>query len=119
MKNRDLLFCFALMHCLSWELLCEPNFLCISVLSIVSGPRVQLATCISALNHPLVYSTDRSEAVVPVLVLLFFALWFILRGDFFYVLPCVILLLCFFSPFSIAITSLGEERANLKIVKVL
>ena len=26
---------------------------------------------------------------------------------------CVILFLCFFSPFSIAITSFGEERANL------
>ena len=31
----------------------------------------------------------------------------------FYVLPCVILFFCFFSPFSIAITSLGEKRANL------
>ena len=51
--------------------------------------------------------------MVPVLVLSFVALWFILRGDLFYVLPCVILFLCFFSPFSIAITSLGEERANL------
>ena len=30
-----------------------------------------------------------------------------------YVFPCVILFLCVFSPFSIAITSLGEERANL------
>ena len=38
---------------------------------------------------------------------------FILRGDLFYVLPCVILFFVFFSPFSIAITSLGEERANL------
>ena len=48
------------------------------------------------------------------LVLIFVALWFILRGDFFYVFPCVILFLFFFfSPFSIAITSLGEERANL------
>ena len=47
------------------------------------------------------------------LVLLFVALWFILRGDSFYVLPCVILFLCFFRPLSIAITSLGEERANL------
>ena len=28
-------------------------------------------------------------------------------------LTCVILFLCVFSPFSIAITSLGEERANL------
>ena len=31
----------------------------------------------------LFYSTDRSKAVVPVLVLLFVALWFILRGDLF------------------------------------
>ena len=33
----------------------------------------------------VVYSTDRSKAVVPVLVLLFVALWFILRGDLLYV----------------------------------
>ena len=33
--------------------------------------------------------------VVPVLVLLFVALWFILRGDLLYVFPCVILFLCF------------------------
>ena len=74
---------------------------------------MKLASCKSALNPPVVYSTDGSRAVVPMLVLLFAALWFILRGDLFYVLPCVILFLCFFSPFSIAITSLGEERANL------
>ena len=30
-----------------------------------------------------------------VLVLLFVALWFILRGDWLYVFPCVILFLCF------------------------
>ena len=47
------------------------------------------------LNPPVVCSTDRSKAVVPVLVLLFVALWFILRGDLFYVLPCFILFLCF------------------------
>ena len=47
------------------------------------------------------------------LLLLFVALWFILRGDLLYVFPCVILFLCVFSPFIIAITSLGEERANL------
>ena len=45
------------------------------------------------------------------LVLLFVALWFVLRG-------VLCLTLCyfvfvFFSPLSIAITSLGEERANL------
>ena len=69
--------------------------LCIYVLRVASGPRVKLASCKSALNPPVVYSTDRSKAGVPVLVLLFVALWFILRGDLLYVLPCVILFLCF------------------------
>ena len=81
------------------------EFLCISVLRVASGPRVKLASCKSALTLPLpppapppvVYSTDRSKAVVRVLVLLFVALWLILRGDLLYVLPCVILFLCFFS----------------------
>ena len=88
------------------------EFLCISVLRVASGPRVKLASCKSALNPAVVCSADRFKAVVPVLVLLFVALWFILRGDLLYAFPCVILFLCFFSPFSIAITSLGEERAN-------
>ena len=62
---------------------------------------------------PVIYSTDRSKAMVPVLVLLFVALWFIL-GDLFYVLPCVVLFLCFLILLrGIAITSLGEERASL------
>ena len=73
-------------------------FLCFSVLKVTAGPRGKLAGRKSAL-HPhlptVVYSTDRSNTVVPVLVLLFVALWFILRGDFFYILPCVILFLCF------------------------
>ena len=38
---------------------------------------MKLAGCKSALNPPVVYSTDRSKAVVPVFVLLFVALWFI------------------------------------------
>ena len=68
------------------------EFLCISVLRVASGPRVKLANGKSALTPPpppppppppVVYSTDRSKAVVPVLVLLFVALWFILRGDLF------------------------------------
>ena len=79
------------------------EFLCISVLRVASGPRVKLASCKSALNLPVVCSTDRSKAVVPVLVLLFVAMWFVLRN----------FVLVFFSPFSITITSLGEERANL------
>ena len=47
------------------------------------------------------------------LVFLFVALWFILRGVLFYVLTLCYFVLVFFSLFSIAITSLGEERANL------
>ena len=55
------------------------------------------------LNLTTVYSTDRSKAKVPVLVLRFVALRFILRGDLFYVMPCVIFS-CVFIPFSIATT---------------
>ena len=60
----------------------------------------------------MVYSTEPSKAVVPVLVFLFVALWFILRGDLLCLTLCHFVLV-FFSPFSIAITSLGDERANL------
>ena len=65
------------------------EFLCISVLRVASGPRVKLASCKSALNPTVICSTDRSKAVVPVLVLFFVALWFILRGDLLHVFPCV------------------------------
>ena len=82
--------------------------LCVSVLRVAMGPRVKLASCKSTLNPSVVYSTDRSKAVVPVLVVLFLDLWFILRGDLLYVLPCVILFLCFSVLFV-----LWEERANL------
>ena len=34
---------------------------------------MKLAICRSALNPPVVYSTDRSKAVTPVLVLIFVA----------------------------------------------
>ena len=42
------------------------EFLCISVLRVASGPRVKLASCKSASNSPVVYSTDHSKVVVPV-----------------------------------------------------
>ena len=51
------------------------EFLCISVLRVASGPRVKLASCKSALNPPVVCSTDHSKAVGPVLVLLLVALY--------------------------------------------
>ena len=65
----------------------------------------------------MVYSTDRSKAVVPVLVLLFGALWFILRGDLLYVLPCAILFLCFSVLLALRLPRLGE-RANLSAFRM-
>ena len=59
------------------------KFLCTSVLRVALGPRVKLAGCKSALNPLVVYSTDGSKAVILVFILLFVALWFILRGDLF------------------------------------
>ena len=74
---------------------------------------MKLASCKSALNPAVVYSTDRSKAVVPVLVLLFVALWFILRGNLFYVLPCVILFLCFSILLALRLPRLGKRQLIL------
>ena len=49
-----------------------------------------------------------------VLVLLFVALWFILRGDLFYVLPCVILFLCFSVLLALGLPRL--EKTDLVLV---
>ena len=89
------------------------EFLCIFVLRVASGPRVKLASCKSALTPPVVYSTDRSKVVVPVLFLLFVALWFILQGDFFYVSPCVILFLCFSVLLALRLPRLGKRELTL------
>ena len=86
------------------------EFLCVSVLRVASGPRVKLASCKSALNPTVVCSTDRSKAVVPVLVLLFVALWFILRSDLLYVFPCVILFLCFSVLLVLRLHRLGKRE---------
>ena len=85
------------------------KFLCISVFRVASGPRVKLASCKSALNPTVVYSTDRSKAVVPVLALLFGALWIIMRGDLFYFLPCGILFLCFSVLLALRLPRWGRE----------
>ena len=73
---------------------------------------MKLASCKGALTPPtsVVYSTDRSKALVPVLVLLFVALWFILRGDLFYVLPCVILFLCFSVLLALQLPRIGKRE---------
>ena len=64
----------------------------------------------ACINNP-----NRSKAVVPVLVLvlLFVALWFILRGDLLYVFPCVILFLCFSVLLVLRIPRLGKRELIL------
>ena len=73
------------------------EFLCISVLRVTPPPP-------TSPPPPVVYSTDRSKAVVPVLVLL------LLLCGLFYEAICFVPV--FFSPFSIAIFSLGEEKPD-------
>ena len=81
--------------------------------NVSSGTRVKLASCKNALNPPVVYSTDRSKVVVLVLVLLFVALWFILRGDLFYVLPYIILFLCVSVLLALQLPHLGKRELIL------
>ena len=68
------------------------EYLCMSVLRVPTGPRVKLAGRKSALYPTVVYSTDRSNTVVPVIVLLFVALWFFLRLALRYFVTVVFLL---------------------------
>ena len=62
---------------------------------------------------PVVYSTGHSKALVPVLVLLLVDSWFILRGDLFYVLLCIILFLCFSVLLALRLPRLGKRELIL------
>ena len=98
--------------CIDWVgSLYANRFLCISVLRVASGPRV-LAGRKSALNPTMFYSTDRSKTVVLVLVLLFVAVWFILRGDLFLIILALCILFLYFSILlALQLPRLGK-RAN-------
>ena len=99
------------------------SVLLVVIKSCIGTQGVKLAGCTSAsplpppptppTPRPVVHSTDRSKAVVPVLVLHFVVLWFILRGDFFYVLPCVILFLCFSVLLALRLPRLGKRELIL------
>ena len=88
----NLIFMFSL-WCTGLGAFRRTELLCFAVFRVASGPRVKLAGCKSALNPQVVYSTDRSKAVVPVLS------YSLLLCGLFYeavcLLPCVILFLCF------------------------
>ena len=80
---------------------------------------MKLASCKSALNPPVACSTDRSKAVVPMLVLLLVALCFILRGDLLYVFPYVILFLCFSVLLVLRLPRLGKRELILVLFVLL
>ena len=63
------------------------------------------------LRQPLFSSMFMSK--FKVLVLLFVALWFILRGDLLYVFPCVILFLCFSVLLVLRLPRLGKRELIL------
>ena len=67
------------------------------------------------LNCPVVYTTDRSKAVVPMLFLLYNSVVYIARR-FILILPSS-LSMCFVCPFSILITLLGEEGTGLCVYR--
>ena len=68
-----------------------------------------MSTVKICLTPQVIYATDRSKAVVPMLFLLCVALWFILRGA-----SCFKVFLCScFVIYFIVITSRGEEGAGL------
>ena len=88
------------------------EFLCIYVLRVASGPRVKLASCKSALNPrwfalPTVLRRCPGVSLTPCCFVVYSTRRFVVC------LSVCHFVLVFFSPFSIAITSLGEERANL------
>ena len=109
-----MLFLLSPHFCFIIDFICDLSIACNDSWNICFLPiwilRARVASCKSALNPPVVCSTDRSKAVVPVLVLLLVALWFILRGDLLYVFPCVILFLCFSVLLVLRLPRLGKRE---------
>ena len=70
-------------------------------------------TIFGQLKIPMMFSINLNLKTFPVLVLLFVALWFILRGDLLYVFPCVILFLCFSVLLVLRLPRLGKRELIL------
>ena len=89
------------------------EFLRISVLKVALGPRVKLASCKSALNPRwfILLTVLRRWSRCTSYSLLHCGLF--LRGDLFYVLPCVILVLCFSVLLALRLPRLGKRELIL------
>ena len=109
------------------NLICNFSLWCIDRLGSLYANRIfmyfRIKSCIGtqsdvswlsrSFKSPVVYSADRSKAVVPELVLPFVPLWKCSTRQFVWSLALCCLDIVFFSPFSIWIASLWEVRANL------
>ena len=93
------------------------EYLCMFVLRVASGPRVKSASCKSALNPRwfilLTVLRRWSRCYVLLLCGLFYEATCFMSYLVFFFFFFFFVFLFFFSSFSIAITSLEEERANL------
>ena len=96
-----------------WSPSTAAHFVLLVVIKSGNGTQEEDSRQKKCFKPPVVYSTDRSKAVVPVLVLLFVALWFILRGYLMSVLPCVILFLCFSVLLALRSPRLGKRELIL------
>ena len=72
-------------------------------LGVWEGLRFVIVALPGLFSYLFFYSTDRSKAVIPVL----------------YVLPCVILFLCFSVLLALQLPRLGKERANFSAFRFL
>ena len=82
-------------------------------LGVCKGPRFVIVALPGLSSSLLFYSMERSKAVVPVLSNSLFLCVVYSTRRFVLCLVFCYFVLVFFSPFSIAITSLGEVRASL------
>ena len=92
----NLIFMFSL-WCIDWvgSLYANRIFMYFFCIKSSIGTQGEVSWLWKCFRPPVVCSAGRPKAVVPVLVLLCVALWFILRGDLLCVFPRVILFLCF------------------------
>ena len=107
------------MHWLSWEPLCEPKFYVFLCWEWHRGPEwgwlaAEVIPVVWLFSYLFFFcSAGRSGAVAPVLILIFVALWFVLRGGLLCVLPCVILFLCFSDLLALRLPRLGKRELIL------
>ena len=72
-----------------------------------------MALGIAGYNSKVQYVKGSDNSCADLLVLLFVALWFILRGDLLYVFQCVILFLCFSVLLVLRLPRLGKRELIL------